>query len=626
MGGIAGVFYTTDRSVGPEDYAHLIRRFRGTRRPRLLEFGADGPLMAQFFDDREFGTGFHGRTSKPSAVTWDGRLDNRQSLVSEFAEPGDPEVEDSGIVSQVFQSDGVAGLVRLIGDWSAAIWDPDARQVVLASDHAGTRPLYYRYAGGSLVWSSSLDHIVAWTGAEALDEDFAAEFLTTGAAGPRTPYRGVFAVPAGTAVLVSARTIQTRTFWQLAERRTVHFRDEQEYAERLYILVEDAVRARLRDPAPVYCELSGGLDSSAIVCMAHKLITERRVAATGLVTVSYHHPGSQDERFYTAVERACSVRFMHLETSDFPFVAEHSAGGAAPVWWAARHCEMAARLRSCGASTFLTGQLGDLVMGNWRDDSEQVADLIYRGQWKQAFREAATWGESLQVPVYSILLRALRMNLPWANYGLMDRNGPYAPPRSSENSLTPALRRRARELACLWAQHEACGSATPGKHKLLLSLSEAFYHRTLHVPEQLQPAFYSHPYSHRPLVEFMLSIPAAVVCRPDEPRRLMRRAFRDLLPPAVLRRRSKAEFHSVFFDALKPLAASLLRAPGRSLLVSRGYIQMQSLEHRLNRFLRGLDCNESQLRHLLLLEFWLREYELRQSERSASPLRTLQPA
>src|SRR4029077_94821 len=129
--------------------------------------------------------------------------------------------------------------------------------------------------------------------------------------------------------------------------------------------------------------------------------------------------------------------------------------------------------------------------------------------------------------------------------------------------------------------------------------------RALQAPEPLQHLLYTHPCAHRPLVEFMSSIPADIVCRPGEPRRLMRRALHELWPPELRKRRSKGSFSGVFLDSLRPLARTLLEE--RSLqVVDRGYVLPASLKKRLELLTQSLDCNEPQLRQIILLELWLR--------------------
>jgi hypothetical protein len=89
----------------------------------------------------------------------------------------------------------------------------------------------------------------------------------------------------------------------------------------------------------------------------------------------------------------------------------------------------------------------------------------------------------------------------------------------------------------------------------------------------------------------------------------MRRAFNHLLPSAILQRRSKAAYTQVYRQALIPLATQMLSQPGQIRLVAHGYVDGPSVMERLARFLQGLDCNELQLRQLLLFEFWLRNRE-----------------
>jgi hypothetical protein len=58
----------------------------------------------------------------------------------------------------------------------------------------------------------------------------------------------------------------------------------------------------------------------------------------------------------------------------------------------------------------LTGQLGDVVMNNWIDDTEQVADLLARRRWRGAAREAFAWSRALKRPVYGVFWRGLQLS------------------------------------------------------------------------------------------------------------------------------------------------------------------------------------------------------------------------
>jgi hypothetical protein len=129
--------------------------------------------------------------------------------------------------------------------------------------------------------------------------------------------------------------------------------------------------------------------------------------------------------------------------------------------------------------------------------------------------------------------------------------------------------------------------------------------RTLQPPEPLQHLEYTHPFGHRPLVEFLMTVPADVLCQPGEPRKLMRSALSDLWPLKLRERRSKGSFNAPWQEASRPLARALLNAK-KLHSVERGFVDRDSLRSRLERLCLGLDCNESQLRQIILLELWLR--------------------
>jgi hypothetical protein len=107
-------------------------------------------------------------------------------------------------------------------------------------------------------------------------------------------------------------------------------------------------------------------------------------------------------------------------------------------------------------------------------------------------------------------------------------------------------------------------------------------------------------------VEFLLAIPADVLCKPGVPRSLMRRAFGELLPQEVVRRRSKASFTGVFLKSVAPAARALLAEKQPLQVVDRGYVDGRDVRERLQRITHSLACNEPQLRQIVVLEFWLR--------------------
>ena len=225
----------------------------------------------------------------------------------------------------------------------------------------------------------------------------------------------------------------------------------------------------------------------------------------------------------------------------------------------------------------------------------------------RACQDALAWSKILGLPVSWVLWRAFRAALPPflappSIYAMPD--GSYMP-ASTATSLLPGFCDRTglsepeSFFSTDWMQ------APPERRKHFRALSMMRELRSLQTPEPLQHLDYTHPFAHRPLVEFLMAVPADVLCRPGEPRRLMRSALSDLWPPALRRRRSKGLFHAPMREALRPLARDLLQGPALQ-VVERGLVDRASFLSRLERLSAGLECNETQLQQIVLLELWLR--------------------
>jgi asparagine synthase (glutamine-hydrolysing) len=537
-----------------------------------------------------------------SVCAWDGRLDNQRELAVSLADRHLATAPPADVALAVYEMKGPAGFVDLVGDWSLAIWDEAARAIVLSSDYAGIRPLYYHHERGMLRWSSSLDHLSRWSGKNEEDERYWVEFLARGTVVGLTPYRGVLPVPPGAFVWIEPGRSCVRPFWRLRGNEAGLGGCEADYEAQLCSLLRQSIAARLDAPVPVCSELSGGMDSSSIVCVAADLIQEGSVGARSLIPFSYDQADSNDQKFIRVVELDTGLSARHLDISEYPPICEQKLDFAAPIWWAPRFDQVAHLMTEAGASLLLTGQMGDLVMGNWLDDSEQVADHLCAWDLEAAFREAFAWSQTLHVPVHTLLWRAFRL--------ASARSGDIASYHLRKNTGGDSLTERARSLAeeqlASRPAPEWLSGAPPSRRKRLLALADVLSGRALQCPAPLAHLSWGHPFTHRPLVEFMMTIPSGVVCRPGEPRRLMRRALAGIVPDKILRRRSKGIYDSSFRSALRPLATALIGSVRTMGLVQRGYVEPESIEQRLRRLLDGLDCDEPQLRHVILLEYWSR--------------------
>jgi asparagine synthase (glutamine-hydrolysing) len=547
------------------------------------------------------------RVEKSRVLHWDGRLDNRTDLLLLLADFLRDDTSNAAIALAAYARWGTNGFVHLIGDWSIVIRDQTNGATVLASDFAGVRPLYYSVQRGDAFWSSRLQTVVDATGISELDEQYIGAFLLYGGCPNRTPYKGIYSVPAGHAVCVFSTETKMSRFWILPIGDEVRYRNQHRYEEHLRALFREAVSVRLQTEAPVLAELSGGLDSSSVVSMANHLMRSGAVRATNLASVSYLWRNSIDEPFIREMESFCGIEGVHISTHEVPLISETQVGIAFPEILQPLRMSVAIAARRLGAKVILTGQNGDLMMGNWFDDSLQVGGSLHRFRFARACQEALAWSKILRLPIYRVLWQAVGAALPAtfapaSIYAATD--GSYMV-KSTETSLVPGLIDRVGLSDSSNFFSNAWMQAPPERRKYFRALSRMLELRSLQVPELWQHLDYTHPFAHRPLVEFLMTVPVDVLCRPGEPRRLMRSALSDLWPLKLRTRRSKGLFNVPWQEALRPLANVLVRSKELH-VVESGFVDRASVLSRLQRLSAGLDCNESQLRNIVLLELWLR--------------------
>ena len=597
MSQIAGVWYFDGRPISGAEEEQAARALGGTDPGSLGAIRSAGLLMLSSLPD--------GAAVHPSggSCVFEGRLDNRADLAARF---GRNIGSNACLLLSATEALGPEGFREAVGDWSVVVADRGPGSLLLASDFAGTRPLYYQVLPDSTRWASSLSGLVRWTNVSEIDELYAAETIAGDIAGNRTPFRNIQAAVPGEYVRVTSRGAIRRLFWH-PPVAAIRYQNDDDYKAHLETLFREAVRARMQGSSLVCSELSGGLDSSSVTCAATRLAAESRAQAVSVVTFSYAQPGSADMPYIAAVERHQGAPSVHIPLDRESLLSARFPGEGAPLLWGKRHAEAREQMRLLGSNVLLTGQLGDLIMGNWQDPSGEAADLLAEGSLSAGARLAFRRSRNLRTPVYPILWDAVLKALPWTrSHRIRSADGAF-------RLLSATLRRQfAQTRASVlpdWLR-----DASPGKRDFLLALSGRLSARALQTPECLGDVFYAHPFAHRPLLEFMAAIPASVVALPGAPRRLMRETFRALLPDAVWSRRSKATYDRCFLENCCRISRELFGVSAPILVVEFGWVDEKEFRAQIDRMSAGNPAFSRRLANILSLELWIRrKYKLHSS-------------
>jgi asparagine synthase (glutamine-hydrolysing) len=180
---------------------------------------------------------------------------------------------DTEAIVHLYEQYGSEGLARLNGMFALAIWDRSRRQLLLARDRAGKKPLYYCSLGGCLVFSSELSSLLEHPQISrevdqvALDNYFCLGYVPP----PRTIFSQVKQLEPGHYLSWKGGVVETGRYWRLRPRPPAS-RSEQDTADELLELLKDAVRIRLYSDVPFGALLSGGIDSGLVVGLMSQLM------------------------------------------------------------------------------------------------------------------------------------------------------------------------------------------------------------------------------------------------------------------------------------------------------------------------------------------------------------------
>ncbi len=179
---------------------------------------------------------------------------------------------DTEVLLRLFEREGIDCVRRLNGMFAFAVWDAKERTLSAARDRLGIKPFYFASDVSRFLFASEIKAIVAAAFPVELHPAAAADYLTFQfCLGDKTLFRGVRKLlPGHVLTLKPGGEPELRRYWE-PDYAIDASRNEQQSIDELRSLIEDAVRLQLRADVPIGAHLSGGLDSTAVTCVAVSL-------------------------------------------------------------------------------------------------------------------------------------------------------------------------------------------------------------------------------------------------------------------------------------------------------------------------------------------------------------------
>ncbi|MFY2762998.1 lasso peptide isopeptide bond-forming cyclase [Arenimonas sp. MALMAid1274] len=526
-------------------------------------------------------------TEEGLVIAGDTRIDNRDELKQLLGLGASP-CADSRLVLAAYRQWGWKCVDHLVGDFAFALYDPARGELFCARDHFGAKPFVYADARGKFSFASQARALVgSGLVSDAKDERRIADFLLRRLDDKQsTFYSQVRRLPPAHCLVVTREGLKTWRYWRPDATGPELALDDDQAAQRFRVLFTEAVACRLRSAFPVGSFLSGGLDSSSVTLVAHRLLAQQGIALPVFSAVFPGVPDSDESGWIEIVAKAAAAEGPPLDQHRFladrtgpmeamDAIIPHLDGPstAANLYqpWG-----MLGQARDAGVRVMLTGHDGDTVVSH---GYALLTELALAGKWSELQHQIQAIAGELENygEVAPVLLRTYVRQVPallWrrgrpatalrafrvihGQFGLSRRamlEAFPAPWSTLARSLRPAKARRASlppgispsfAAQPVFRERQAGRSPIPAesvRQDHARALDSGLMTAAFEEFEQVSAAFgieSRHPFFDKRLVEFCLSLPAGQKIREGWTRVVLRNAMRGVLPEPVRTRRDKS--------------------------------------------------------------------------------------
>jgi asparagine synthase (glutamine-hydrolysing) len=625
MSGIIGLYNLDGRPAEPPLLERMARTI-AHRGPDGIRNWLNGPVCLGHLLLQTTPESAHEKqplTNEDSALclTLDGRIDNRTELRSLLDSKGLPlrDDTDAELVLRAYECWGEECPIRLLGDFAFAIWDARHQRLFCARDYVGVKPFYYHRSASLFAFGSEIRALLALDAVpRRLNESRLADFLVEELDREdeeSTFYQDVQRLPAGHSLTVSPGRFHLRDYWQLKAPPLLKLGSLREYGEAFREVFVDAVRCRLRSTHPVGSTLSGGIDSSSVVCTIRELLaTELREPLHTISLVDADESKCGETPYIREVLRGGGLTPHIVRSDQVTPMTQQMADSDEPFeiftyftnWFGFDAA------RKVGVRVLLDGISGDHTIPPY----PYLATLLRSGQWNTLRRELSFGTREMGESRLSILrTHALAPMLPgWFEIW---RRLPGRKPRPyPESCIDPDFAHRMRiperfesKRQKLWAASRDIG--TLHSWSFTCGILPFFFEHSGRLAATLGIEA-RHPFSDRRVIEFFLSLPLRMKTYTPMPKGVLREGMRGVLPEMVRERTLLADPGGAFITSLLQQDPVLSRPEHftQALGAAKGYVNLDAIRADRDRVDCGFPDAGNSVWQALNLASWLRSRRL----------------
>lgn len=578
MSAIAAVLHTSGREPSPDTIESMLES--------LAHRGGDG---VGFWSKGPVSLGHRAHRTTPESLLVkhpvlaregelvliaDARIDNRDDLIGDLCSDRRTAetVCDEELILLAYERWGDECPGMLLGDFAFALWDDREKRLFCARDQIGARPFYYYWTEGLFLCASEIKALLCHPATpRSLNEDRVADYLAMNFEDKAiTFYKDIFRLPPGSSLTVSARQFRKRTYWSLDPESRVHFEKDEEYADSFRDLFTKALQCRMRHQKAPGFLLSGGLDSSSMVCLARQFGNVPEQTPLTTFSASFRDfPQIDEQPFIEEVLKGGGIDANYVRADrigplhDFERVFRHQDEPFhAPnlfVYWI-----LADAARKRGVDLLIDGVDGDTTVSH---GLEYLVELLRSGRlwhlaselrWLSKRFEQPLWRFFWHFTIKPGIIEPLQFG--WRN--MTGRSGEdFDSIPSTVNRVFANRVRRGDRYRELLADHiKPIRTLREAHWRQLTSGIMPYY---LEVNDKAAAAFgldHRHPFYDRRLIEFCYALPPEQKLSQGWDRVVQRRAMEGILPEKIRRRIRKSQWGPNFKRGLMDFDRALVES------------------------------------------------------------------
>jgi asparagine synthase (glutamine-hydrolysing) len=537
---------------------------------------------------------------------------------------------DTETIVHLYEEYGSESVSHLRGMFAFALWDSNKRQLFLARDRLGIKPLYYLHSKKTFLFASEIKALLAHPGVSAeLNRGALPEYLAFGyLAGTRTLFAGIQKLaPGHTAVLEETGELRIHQYWDPPQGESSELRPTSYYVDGYRDLLKQAVQSHLMSDVPLGVFLSGGIDSSAIAA----LMSDIRRAPIETFSVGYSEEAYSELPYAKVMAEHLGSNHHEIRISrrDFfealPKLIWHEDEPLA--WPSSVSLYFVARLAREHVKVVLTGEGSDETLAGYTRYPFTLwnarLDRGYRGMvpdgMRRFLRHAVADSDGLPTKIKRKLRHTflVRDGASWADFYLDNFYSAFSETEQDgllAEEMRPTPGQAYRDVLNFW--EKSSGSLL---ERLLYTDIKTYLVELCMKQDQMSMAASVEsrvPFLDHELVEFALNIPAGLKTRGLTGKRILKSAMKGLVPDSILNRR-KMGFPTPLSDWLVGSQVDTIEhllLEGRSL--NRGLFKPESLRRLFAEHRTSYRDHSSKLWRLLNLELWHRVFV----DRDTAPL------